>query len=436
MAGERVIPPGPPRALSWHGPRTLAWGLVATPRLALALLLLVAALVRLPLLLTPGYDVHDYRVWARIVSETGVGGAYGATYPPPVSWFNYPPLYLYALRATGLVYHALRPDGAWDDQLLAALLKAGPVAAELALGLLLYRFVSRHRTARLALGAAAAYLLNPAIAWNTAYWGGIDAFHALFLTAALCAATERRPALAWPLATLAVGAKLLALPGALAAVPPALRGRSLRRVPPAALVAIGVGLLLAAPVLLRGQFGALVDAMFRNLGNMPVASANAHNLWWLVTLGDGWRPDTTPVAPGLDYRRVGLLLFALCPAAALLALWRRPGGRVAILNTGAFLGYAFFILTTEAHENWPFAAFAPLVAVAALRPRAGYRALYAALSLTFLFNLALHDPPLRDLLGPGFDGIAGALGLVNAAAQCALFGWWASLLAREGRGGA
>jgi hypothetical protein len=217
-------------------------------------------------------------------------------------------------------------------------------------------------------------------------------------------------------------------------VPPALRGRALRRVPRAALAAAGVGLLLAVPVLLRGQFGALVDAMFRNLGNMPVASANAHNLWWLVTWGDGWRADTTPLAPGLDYRRAGLLLFALCATAALGALWRRPGDRAAILDTGAFLGYAFFILTTEAHENWPFAAFAPLVAVAALRPRAGYRVLYAALSLTFLLNLALHDPPLRDLLGRGFDGAARSLGLLNAAAQCALFDRWAWLLARGDEG--
>jgi hypothetical protein len=42
----------------------------------LAVLLGVALLVRLPLLFTPGYDVRDYKVWARIVSATGVGGAY------------------------------------------------------------------------------------------------------------------------------------------------------------------------------------------------------------------------------------------------------------------------------------------------------------------------------------------------------------------------
>ncbi len=394
----------------------------------LAALLLAASLVRLPFLLTPGYDVRDYKVWARIVHESGIGGAYGATYPPPTPWFNYPPFYLYVLRAVGALYATLRPDGAWSEQFLAGLLKVPPIAAELALGVLLYRFLRGRCSSRLALAAAAAYLLNPAIVWNTAYWGGIDAFHALFLTGALFAAARGGPALAWPLATLAVGAKLLALPGALATVPPALRGSPPRRLIPAAGAALAAGVLLAAPIIARGQLGALVGMMFHNLGNIAVTSANAHNLWWLVTWGDGWRPDTTPLLPGLDYRRLGLLLFAAVAAWALAGLWRQAGDTVLICVTGAYLTFAFFMLTTEVHENWSFALFAPLAAAAALRPR--YRPLYIALALTTLANLALQDPPLRDLLGKGFDGVAYWLGLCNALALCAIFCWWTWTLAR------
>lgn len=400
-------------------------------RWRLALLLCVATLVRLPFLLTPGYDVRDYKVWTRIVGEVGIGGAYGATYPPPIPWFNYPPLYLYFLRATGLTYQTLRPDGSWDEQLLAGLLKIGPIAAEIALGALIYCFVRRRGAIRPALVATAAYLFNPGIVWDTAYWGGIDAFHALFLTAALFAATARGPwnALSWPLAALAVGGKLVALPGALATVPPLLRRGSLRQLILAALGALGAGLLLSWPILVGGQFGLMVEAMFRNLGNSAVASANAHNLWWLVTWGDGWRADTTSLIAGLDYRVAGLLLFALCALGTLYTLWRRPDSAIAILDTGAFLCFAFFILTTEVHENWSFALFAPLVAVAALRQQVSYRLLYVALSLTFLGNLALHDPPLRNLLGKSFDSTALTTSLINAAAQCALFLWWGWLLA-------
>lgn len=442
-------------ALVWLAPR-----LVATEHRRLALLLLAATALRLPWLLTPGYDVAGYKLWAWVVNDAGIGGAYSATYPPHIPAYHYPPLYLYLLRTAGLLYTALHPAGSWDDQTLAALLKVWPVAAEIALGLVLYRFVRRHRPSPwLALGATAAYLLNPAIIWNTAYWGGIDAVPALFLAAALFAATEDRPTRAWPLATLAVGAKLFVLPGALATVPPALRGggapgyrhrRADTPVPGAgyqaqgepaaarggvwslALAAVGAlatGVLLCLPLLLRGQFGALVGVMFGNLGHSPVLSANAHNLWWLVTVGDGWRSDTAALAPGLTPRGAGLILFAGCAAWALYRLWRRGGDAATICGTSAFLQFAVVMLMTEVHENWAFALFAPLVATAALCPR--YRPLYAALSLTFLANLALHDPPLQQLLGPGPAGAMGRLGLLNAAAQCALFGWWGWALLRE-----
>ncbi len=393
----------------------------------LAALSALALLVRLPLLLTPGYDVRDYKIWARVIGEVGIGGAYSATYPSPAPWLNYPPFYLYILRATAWVYTALRPDGDWSEQFLAGLLKLSPVIAEVALGVLLFRFLRRRVVARTTLVATAAFLFNPALIWNTAYWGGIDAFHALFLGGALFAAAAGRPVRAWPLATLAVGAKLLALPGVLATVPPAVRGSTPRRLATAVAGALAAGLLLASPIIVRGEFAAMVRAMFRNLGSYAIASANAHNLWWLITWGDGWRPDTTMVAPGLDYRTTGLLMFAAVATWALAGLWTRAGDPVAVCATGGFLVYAFFMLTTEVHENWGLAMFAPLAAAATLYPH--YRPLYAVLCLTALANLALHDPPLRDLLGPGVDAAFRALGLLNAGVGCVLLVWWAALLA-------
>ncbi|CAA9585381.1 MAG: hypothetical protein AVDCRST_MAG88-3854, partial [uncultured Thermomicrobiales bacterium] len=217
----------------------------------------------------------------------------------------------------------------------------------------------------------------------------------------------------------------------------------------AALGAIAAAAALAALVLFAGLFGAMVGAMFRNLGNTPVASANAHNLWWLLTWGDGWRPDTTTLAFGLDFRRAGLLLFGLALLPALVWLWGRSGAAMPAnaatpCEVGAFLTFAFFILTTEVHENWSFALFAPLIVAAVLqRPGAGPEAataptrlhwLYAALSLSCLLNLALHDPPLRRFVGTGFDEAASALGLVNAAAGCGLFGWWVWTIGREAWG--
>lgn len=202
-----------------------SWHRAVSEYRALMLLLLLALLLRLPLvLLTPGYDVRDYMAWTRTIDRVGVTAMYSYPYPDSVPGYNYPPLYLYTLQPIGTLYAALRPyPASWKTQLLAALVKIPPVIAELILGCVLYRFLSRRSTSLLAFVATAAYLLNPAIIWDTAYWGGIDALHALFLTAALFAVADSKPVRAWSLATLAVGFKLLAVPGALVTLLVALR---------------------------------------------------------------------------------------------------------------------------------------------------------------------------------------------------------------------
>jgi hypothetical protein len=405
-----------------------------TERTALFWLVALAALVRLPLvLLTPGYDVWGYKVWARGVWEVGIGRAYAAPFPDPGGPFHYPPLFLYVLRGVGAVYAVVRPNGPWDDQFLAALLKLAPVAAELALGVLVWRFLRGRIGPRVAFAAAAAALLNPATIWNTAYWGSIDAFHALLTTAAIGATLAGVAGGGGALAALALGSKLTALPGVLPLGPILLRGRPARTLVAAGLGAFAAAALLLAPIALRGQLGALWRMMVNNLGLYPAASANAHNLWWLVTRGQGWRPDTTTIAGALDYRRAGLLLFALVAAPILLACWRRANDPALPFAASGLLTFAFCTLTTEVHENWFHALFGPLVVAAALDRR--YRPLYAALSATFLANLALHDPPLFALLGDPVLAPARALRLANAAAQCALLAWWLWLTFRAQRVG-
>lgn len=402
-----------------------------SPRWRLAWLLAGATAVRLPLLFVPGYDVGESVVWSRVVNAVGIGGAYSATYPGRVNWYHYQPFYLYVLRLTGAIASWFGLDTEPSRWIVEALLKGWLVVAELALGYLLYRFVARQTTADLALWATALFLFNTALIWNTAYWGAVDAFHAFFLSAALFAGVEHRPIRSWSLATLAAGTKLLALPGALAIVPVALRRERPRRLLLALAASIVTALALSAPILARGELLPMIRATVSNLGDRPVVSANAHNLWWLVTGGDGWRSDTQVLLFGITYRVAGLALFTAFTLWALVRLWRRPDGVVAICGTGALLTFAFAMLTTEVHENWVYPIFAPLAAVAVFDRR--YRPLYAALAVTFLANLVLHDRPLYHFLEDrGLGGLLGAARLLNAGARTALLGWWVWLWSRPG----
>ena len=399
-------------------------------RRILALLLLGAFLIRLPLLLTPGFDVVAYKIWAHVVAQVGIGGAYGATYPPePGSApYHYQPLYLYVLRAVGLLYGALRPGSDWHDQLLAALLKLGPVLVEVALGAIVWRILHARVVPRTALWATAIYLVTPGLIWNTAYWGGIDAFQALFVTLGLWAASAGTFAAAWPLAALAVGMKLTALPGALAVAPAGLRRLGPRRLALALLATIAVTALVIAPIVLRGQTVAMWRGMFDNLDIYAETSFNDHNLWWLVTWGGGARPDTTVAFLGLDYRQIGRALFVAAALPALLALWRAPHDTPRLFAGSAYLTFAFTMLTTGVHENWAYTLFAPLLIAAALDPR--YRRLYALLAATFLLNLFLEDPPLHRFVADWMTvrHTIRALRLLNSGVQCGALLWWGWLL--------
>jgi hypothetical protein len=410
--------------------QTQTAGASGRERRTLALLLLGALLIRLPLLLTPGFDVVAYKIWARVVAQVGIGGAYGASYPPEPgsASYHYQPIYLYVLRAVGLLYGALRPGGDWHDQLLAALLKLGPVLVEVALGAIVWRILRARTTPQTALWATAAYLITPGLIWNTAYWGGIDAFQALFIILGLWSASAGTFAASWPLAALAVGVKLTALPGALAVAPAGLRRLKPRGIAFAILATVAVMALVIAPIVLRGQTVAMWRGMFDNLDIYAETSFNNHNLWWLVTRGGGARPDTTVAFLGLDYRQIGRALFLIAALPALIALWRAPNDHPRLFAGSAYLTFAFTTLTTGVHENWGYTLFAPLLIAAALDAR--YRRLYAFLAITFLLNLFLEDPPLHRFVA---DWMAvrytiRALRLLNSAVQCGLLLWWGWLL--------
>jgi Gpi18-like mannosyltransferase len=257
--------------------------------------------------------------------------------------------------------------------------------------------------------AASAYLFNPAVIFDSAYWGQTQAVHTLFMLLALIA-TDRR-AYVW--AGAALSTAVLTKPQALAIVPLilmlAVREHGWWRLSIAASL---TALLIVAPFLVAGNIDGVYAQYLNTAQYDPVLSANAHNLWWLVSGGHGRISDASPGAT-IDFRTAGLLLFACATLLSLVAVWRQ---REALFLAAAYQSLAFFMVNTQIHENHLLPMFASLVIVATLDQKVWW--LYSGFAFTALANMALHDPALITWLG--YPDLA-IPRLLNAAAQVALF---------------
>ncbi len=238
-----------------------------------------------------------------------------------------------------------------------------------------------------------------------------------------------------------------------------------------ALAAGVVGLVMLAPFILHGTLGQMWARVGRPTDYHPVLSATAHNLWWLVSFGQGKLSDLLgpPLIGGLvTYRVIGLGLVGLAYLLALARTWFDRAPRTLYLAT-AYLFAAFCLLATQIHENHLIPLF-PLLLLAVLdgrskppgdenhlpqrvagRDLAGLpapadsllryswqplAALYILFAITASLNMALHFPQLLHIIVPQNPDIWGGAELfwprwLNSLAQVGLFAYWTVRFGRE-----
>jgi hypothetical protein len=378
-------------------------------------------------------DIESYIDWTRLVTLGGIQSAYSGTFPE--TYAVYPPVALSGFWAVGNVYRwrvdpTFERGPAQGSLWLYRALKAMALVWQLLTAGAIVLLVRRLADARLAWLAGTLYILNPAILFDTAHWAQPDGAHSLFTVLAVGWLSLGAPLLAWGALALAALAKPQAW-----AILPLLVIATWRLGGPGAVASGGltaavVSLLVALPFILTGHLAELLTLPNTIATVLPLATADAHNLWRLVLAARGLdtlsTPETAPVLWHFSYRTVATVLVLAQLAFVTWLYWSR---RVGLAEAGALGALGWFVTTTQAHENHLIMAL-PLLSLAWPTRRA-LLVPYAVLSLTVFANMALQDPLTMEALGRDLqDPLLVHLRLLNAAINVlTLVVWsvWATL---------
>ncbi|MBV8197186.1 MAG: hypothetical protein JO263_03550, partial [Candidatus Eremiobacteraeota bacterium] len=396
---------------------SLAW--------ALPFLLLVAFAVRLAFVGNEGFktDVGTFEAWASALVNRGFATFYGT-----IGFADYPPGYFYILAVVGKVVQVTAAGGYG----LLLLVKLPAILADLGVGALLYALVRRFAPNGVAIGAAAFYLLNPAVIYNSALWGQVDSISgglALLAIYALLRSDDDTStgsvnwwivgawlAFAYSLLIKPQAAVLLPLMIAFAFVDDARRRRRLLSTGIGIVAALLLALLLTEPFHASNPIAAFAWLLNQYASGSSVYaynSVNAFNLWALR--GSLWQPDSTYILVMPQYVW-GVLLVA---AAVALTVWRYCQERSSrsLLEGCAIATIAFFILATRMHERYLFNGVLFTIACIPFARRYlwGAVALSAVLfanlvySLQYLAVVSNQIPGMnsQNLWGPGTQALAG-----------------------------
>jgi len=377
----------------------------------------VALVVRLPLLASPGFvpDQTQFVYWSVLShSPEGMAAVYAQRTSGGRPVCNYPPVGVYLLKGLGDVYDFLSPSEQGLDPSLAQAMSRGErtpatrravilyklpaVLADALLGALLFLFLAARYSSTLAALVAGCYVLIPAVIYDSAVWGQVDALPTLLVIVSLELAHRGRTGWMVAVATLAILTKaqtaamvplwlgvavcwtlrptarphLHASASGRKDVAASVRGsRDLRRIVGRWLMlfAAAATVVLVVLVPFRHVLDGVWQAYVGAPSFYPFTHLNGFSAWFLgapltephlgsVPLTDWYVLDSAPVFLGLSPRTWGLVGVLAVWGLVLEMMWRRRCDDRALCWAARTLPLAFFVLSTQMHERYLFQALA------------------------------------------------------------------------------
>ena len=346
-----------------------AWCL-AHQVLTLIGILVISLAVRLALFSIPGYSIDQgtFTAWYNYAAEHGLGGFYDAP-----NWSDYPPLNVYIFWLFGKIALV---TGSEPGQFL---LKLPQNIFDLATAALIFLYVRRSYSPKVALGVTALYAFNPATIFNLAVWGQMDSVYTFFLVGTIITLLGKRYEVSGCLFALGVLTKpqtAILLPVVAYVM---LKNGGWRRALFSSVVFWATVFVVILPFHWENPF-IFLGERYAGYFVYPYTSLNAYNFWALAGF---WQPDDLTVA-GLSLQMWGLVAFVIF-AVIVLWLFRRRYDSGSAIFAAFLLVFGFFMLMTRMHERYLFPTLAMLALVLPLR---FVPWLYGGLTATYLFNLA------------------------------------------------
>ena len=331
-------------------------------------MLFVSFLVRLILFPQKGYpiDTGDFSYWFNAAATHGIRTFYNGG-----AFADYPPFNVYIFWVFGSLSKALSIN-------ILTMVKLVPNLFDLATAALIYFFVKKQSSFKLALVATALYTFNPAVIYNAAVWGQFDAIYTLFLVISLVLALKSKP----ELSAVAFAIALLTKPQGIAMLPLIAfliyKKGGLKKLLFSVVAFAVTVFLVILPFEWSNPVTFLTKIYFGAYGTYAVTSVNAFNLWALYGL---WIPDGV-------LNIVGWILFGTLTVFVLFFLNKRfkvSSDFLAVFSAFMLL-FAFFMLPTRIHERYLFPAISMLALMFPFIKKA--RLLYVALTATLFINEA------------------------------------------------
>ena len=342
---------------------------------AVAALLLGAFVVRFLFFSNQGYaqvDTADFMAWFHTAADYGPRVFYAKT------WCDYPPFNIYFFWIFGSLAKSLELFG---SSLFTYVMKLPANLFDLATAFLIFTFVRKRLTLKMALLATALYAFNPAVIFNAAVWGQFDAIYTFFLVLSLVLVFSSKP----KLAVVAFMLGVLTKPQSIALAPLFFfliwRKTDWKGFATSVLVAAATVFAVIIPFEWTNgnPVTFLSNIYFGAYNGYKYTTLNAFNLWGF---GGMWVPDTTFTFV------LGWAMFAALAAFTLYFVHKRfEVNREMLVLFGAFvLFFGFFMLPTRIHERYLFPAMAVLALMFVFLKKT--RPLYVVLTATCLVNQA------------------------------------------------